>query len=93
MAEEEEIVGKSTGEMTWDEFRATGALWWINRSLHLFGMAIYAEVDEAGKVTRVYPGKCEFRGFSEESEERGFRRLRRWLNTNAPDLVKRLDTE
>ena len=80
-------------EMTWDEFREAGGLWWVNRVLHMVGMAIYVEVDEAGKVTRVYPGKCEFRGFGEDSEERGFRRMRTWLHKNAADLVKRLDTE
>ena len=80
-------------EMSWTEFREAGFLWWINRDLHLFGVALYLEVDETGKVARVYPGSCGFRGFAEESEERGFRRLRTWLSKNMPDLVSRLDKE
>jgi hypothetical protein len=30
---------------TWKEFRRSGLLWWINRSLHLFGWAIAVEVE------------------------------------------------
>ena len=30
---------------TWDEFRTSGFLWWINQILHTFGWAIVIEVE------------------------------------------------
>lgn len=81
-----------TEERTWDEFRAAGLLWWVNRGLHLFGWAIVVEIGDDGK-DRIYPARCKFRGFAPEAEERGFGRLRKWLEAESPDLVRRLDTE
>ncbi len=70
-----------TEERSWEEFRASGLAWWINRTLHLFGWALVFEVDDTAKplgkqkVVRCYPAHCRFRGFGEESESRGFRKL------------------
>lgn len=50
---------------SWQEFRATGMLWWVNRALHLFGWAIVVEVDDAGEVADAYPARVKFRGFGE----------------------------
>ncbi len=59
---------------TWEEFKNAGLLWWVNRILHIFGWAIVFEMD-SGKVTEVYPAHCRFRGFSEEAETDGHRKL------------------
>jgi len=67
---------------TWGAFREAGLLWWINRGLHLFGWAIVVDVDEDGEVTDCYPARCGFRGFSEESETRGFAKLTAHLEEN-----------
>ena len=82
-----------TEKRSWQEFREAGLLWWVNRALHVFGWAIVVQVDEKGDVTDVYPAVCGYRGFGEESEERGFARLRRWMQKHADKLVERLDTE
>jgi hypothetical protein len=68
----------------WKTFQATGLLWWINRSLHLFGwtIALDVDLDERGRIVRVtnaYPERTKERGFSRESEERGFARLEAYL--------------
>ena len=49
-------------EISIDEFRNSGALWWINQQLHLFGMAIAVETNENNEFTRMYPVRCDFRG-------------------------------
>ncbi len=86
-----------TQERSWEEFRQAGLLWFVNRFLHIWGWALVAEFEvEDGQpktLNRVYPARCAFRGFSEESEERGFTRLRNWMRANADDLVGRLDSE
>lgn len=57
---------------SWDEFRNAKLLWWINRTLHLFGWAIVVETDESGKIVEVYPANVDLMGFSEEDEREGF---------------------
>lgn len=39
---------------TWQEFRKTGLLWFMNTILHAFGWAIVVEV-ERGEITGAYP--------------------------------------
>lgn len=76
-----------TDKRTWDEFREAGLLWWVNRALHIFGWALVVEVDGEGQVTNCYPARCRFRGFAEDSEVRGFRKLSKHLHENSARLV------
>lgn len=70
------------------EFRETGLLWWVNRTLHLFGWAIVVEVEADGQtVKRVFPARCKFRGFAEEAEDRGFRRLTTYMKEQGAELL------
>lgn len=64
---------------TWREFKDSKLLWWVNRSLHLFGWAIVLVQEEDGTISDCYPARVSFRGFSEESEQRGFEGLTRYL--------------
>jgi hypothetical protein len=64
--------------MSWDEFRSTGMLWWVNRILHTFGIAIVCEVDESG-VVRAFPAWVDCRGFDSKSEEQGYDRVDQFL--------------
>ena len=43
---------------SWEEFRSTGLLWWINMILHTFGWAICYEFDD-GKIVEVYPARVK----------------------------------
>lgn len=86
-----------TGEATvracsWEEFRSSGLLWWVNRMLHLFGWAIVIELDGQTKdVARVFPARVTFMGFCEDSEDRGFLRLRSWMAANGPALQEHVE--
>jgi hypothetical protein len=72
---------------TWEEFRGTQLLWWINRLLHTFGWAIVLDVDdEQRQVLDVYPARVKFRGFDRTVEEEGFIGLSRYLKEVAPEL-------
>lgn len=74
-------------EQTWESFVDAKLFWWVNRSLHIFGWALVREVDENGKITRVYPAHCRFRGFSQDVEERGFEGLTKHIAENTQRLL------
>ena len=63
-------------------------MWWINRTLHLFGWAIVFEYNENKELERVCPARTKFRGFSTESEEEGFIVLTKYLSDNIKELDK-----
>lgn len=74
----------------WKDLRDSGLLWWINRSLHLFGWAIFVKFEDgpAGALPiEVYPARTDFRGFDRETEERGFTKLTRYLHEHGIELV------
>ncbi len=75
-----------TNRKSWKEFQEAGLLWWINRSLHLFGWAIVFEVDSLGRVTEVYPARTSARGFHLPEEDAGFIALTNHLANIAPEL-------
>jgi len=74
-----------------DDFRNSGMLWWINRLLHTFGLAIVAELDENDKVSKIYPARVKFRGFGRRSDEIGFRKVSQYLEDNSSELKKEAD--
>ena len=64
----------------WAEFRHSGLLWWINRTLHLFGWAlVFQWADGVNPETHepegVYPARVPYKGFTSEVEDEGFARL------------------
>lgn len=77
---------------TWDEFRETGLLWFINTILHLFGWAIVVEIDDE-KVVKAYPTRTSFRGFDESSNTEGYKKITRYLADNINDLMKDVKQE
>lgn len=67
---------------TWDAFRKTGLLRFVNSFLHIFGWCLVFEFDEeTGLVTRVYPARCSYDGFT-RSEELNFAKLRSFMDTD-----------
>lgn len=73
---------------TWEEFRSTGLLWFINQTLHVFGWAIVVEMDKDGKLTDAYPARVKFRGFNEQSQEKGYINISEYMNKNSEELLK-----
>ena len=79
---------------SWGEFRASGLLWWINSMLHLWGWALVIEMAEDGKtISNVYPAHCKFRGFSEEHNDQGYRRLTHHARDNISRMLEDLPEE
>lgn len=74
-------------EKSWEEFRESGLLWWINTLLHTFGWAIIYDYDDDKNMT-VYPARVKFRGFSEKSNSNGYYKISKFINENSEDLLK-----
>ncbi|WP_407310942.1 hypothetical protein [Desulfosporosinus sp. SB140] len=72
---------------SWQEFRASGLLWWINMILHTFGWEIVVNIKEDGTISEVYPARVKFRGFDEKSNTEGYARISEYLKENADLLV------
>lgn len=68
----------------WEEFRSSGLLWFINMNLHIFGWNIVVSKDK-GRITSVLPVRTKNRGFSEESNNKGYAALRKLMDTNIPE--------
>lgn len=87
IAEKEMIEIKS-----WEEFRGTGLLWFINMILQMFGWSIVVEVEvdseQKRKVLDAYPVRTNFRGFEEQSISNGYKQVSKWIKDNAKKLYK-----
>ena len=73
---------------TWQEFRNSGLLWWINMILHTFGWAIVIDVEGDGTISNAYPARVKFRGFDEKSNDEGYQKVSEYLAKNADQLNK-----
>ena len=80
---------------TWEEFRSTGLLWFINQTLHLFGWAIVIEYDDSDpeKIIEVYPARVKFRGFGQKSIDRGYRNVSKYLKDNIDELLSECEPD
>lgn len=62
-------------------------LWFINMILHTFGWAIVCEVNN-DKITRVFPARVRFRGFSERDNTEGYIKITKYMKDNVDDLLQ-----
>ena len=81
--EENEYVKEITGK----EFRESGALWFVNSILHLFGMAITWNPD----TDELKASIVRFRGFNEECNDSGYKKLSNYLKDNIAEIEKDCD--
>jgi hypothetical protein len=70
---------------TWEEFRSSGLLWFINKTLHIFGWAIVVEI-ENDQVKNCYPARVSFRGFTEDDETEGYQKVSKYLKDNINEI-------
>ncbi len=77
----------------WREFQATGLLWFINQTLHLFGWVIVMECESDGSVRVCYPARTTFRGFSPEVSDDGYMKVTRWMAQQGPGLLCDMHSE
>lgn len=73
-------------EKSWKEFKDSGLFWWINMLLHTFGWAIVINMKD-DEIVKVYPARVKFRGFSEQSNTNGYRKVSEHLKENIEQLV------
>lgn len=71
---------------TWDDFRESGLLWWINMILHTFGWAITCDIED-GKVIGAFPARVKFRGFDGENNDKGYTKVSKYLKENIDELL------
>jgi hypothetical protein len=61
----------------------------MNSFLHTFGWAIVVEADkETGEITGAYPARVKFRGFDEETNTEGYKKVSKFMKENADELEK-----
>jgi hypothetical protein len=82
---------KMLEEISWEEFRETGLFWFVNTILHVFGLALVLEYDENNNLQRVFPARCKFRGFSEESNTKNYKKVTEYMKENIDDLLKDIE--
>lgn len=88
-----EMVEKNK-KKKWNDFKDSGLLWFINSILHVFGWAIKYEIDlDTKEILSVYPDRVKFRGFSEESNTKGYINLSKYMKENAEQLLKEAKDE
>ena len=78
-------MNKNYQEDSWEQFRKSGLLWFVNSILHLFGWAIVMRMAD-GKVTNVYPVRVPYRGFSENDNTDGYAKVTKYLKDNIDEL-------
>ncbi len=74
-------------EKGWKEFRESGLFWFVNSILHAFGWALVAEFAN-GEISRVYPARVKFRGFTEDINADGYKKVSKYLKENIEELEK-----
>lgn len=86
-----EIKKEMIKKKTWEEFKNTGLLWFINTILHAFGWAIVLECDN--KVITAFPARVRFRGFSQQANDKNYLKLTEYMANNSNDLLKEVEEE
>jgi len=73
-------------EKSWNEFRETGLVVFINTILHVFGWAITFLVDNDNNVIQTYPSRTRFRGFDKKTVDESYIKISRYMSKNAEQL-------
>lgn len=81
------MMGK---KLTPTEFRRTGLLWYLNQQLHLFGLALVVQIND-DKSEELYVQETDFRGFSVDANDTGYRRVTKYLDSKIKNLKEIAD--
>lgn len=68
-------------EITPKDFQESGLVWYLNQQLHLFGMALAIKTNKDG-TQQLIPYECKFRGFDEKTNDEGYKKLTKYMETN-----------
>ena len=72
---------------SWEDFKKSGLLWFVNMLLHTFGWAIVYDIEDE-KITNVYPARVKFRGFPEQSNTEGYIKVSQYMKDNIDELLE-----
>lgn len=78
-------------EISWEEFRENGMLWYANNFLHTFGMALVMSYDDNGNFVRAFPARVKYRGFTGEINDKGYYSVSKYLKENISELLSECD--
>lgn len=82
--ERKDIISKS-----WDEFKSSGLLWFVNSIIQVFGWSIVYDRDiNTKEIVNVFPAKVRFRGFGEKENSDGYKNITNHLKENISKLVE-----
>jgi len=81
------VYRKEVREMSWDAFKATGLLTFVNGFLHIFGWAICLEFKD-GTFIRAYPIRTKWRGFKEDTWTTAYGKIADYMAENADKIKK-----
>lgn len=73
---------------SWKEFKDSGLLWFMNMILHTFGWAVTLEINDDDEITDVYPARVKYRGFSEQINTDGYKKVAKYLAKNHEEILK-----
>jgi hypothetical protein len=81
----DEMIDKKS----WEEFRDSGLLWFVNSILQVFGWSIITEYDKDTKhISSVYPARTKFRGFDNKTNDIGYVKVSEYMKENADTLLQ-----
>jgi hypothetical protein len=83
-----EMVSKKS----WENFRETGLLLFINQILHVFGWAVVIEMDK-NKIINCYPARVKFRGFDNKDTGESYIKISEYLKSNIDELLNEAKDE
>ena len=76
-------------EKSWKEFQESGMLWMANTILHVFGWSIVVDQDEVtGDIICAYPARVKYRGFTHETNTKGYIKTANYMKENAEEILK-----
>lgn len=78
-------------KQSWDTFRESGLLFYVNMILHVFGWSIVVEIDNDNKVTSCFPARVKYRGFSDDVQDRGYKKITNYMKNNINSLMDDMD--
>lgn len=84
------VITDNIEPASWDEFRHSGLLFYINTILHFIGWVICIKLDDSGRVISAYPARTKFRGFSEEDIEAQHKKFANHLASIAPNFPEEI---
>ena len=76
---------------TWEEFRRTGLLLFVNQFLHIFGWSIVFSYEDGvceGDLTEVFVARVSHRGFDSESQDVAYKSISDFMAENGKELQK-----